>query len=211
MLLLDVETLEATKRFEIPESSNSTPAVYGESILIVNRKGEMLRIDPESEEIGSSIETAAMQPVSSAPTVVGDKAVFAGRGGTVVFADLKKNEVIWENKIDVSKGVGIFHDIPVGDAGVYPYTGNEFYALSIKGGEDIFKPVESSSLPLYHEGNLYFGDRRNRLVVMDAVTGKIVKSWKLDSKITIRPAIYEDDVIVGTESGTIYRIDIRYM
>jgi len=211
IIMLNVETLEATKRFEIPEYSNSTPAVYGDSILIVNRKGEMLRIDPEAQGIESSIVSGAMQPVSSAPTVVGDRAVFAGRGGMVVFADLKKNEVIWENRIDVSKGVGIFHDIPFGEEGVYPYTGNEFYALSIKGGKEIFEPVEAASLPLYHDGNLYFGDRRNRLVVMNAVTGKIVKSWELDSMITIRPAIYQDDIIVGTESGAIYRIDLRYM
>jgi outer membrane protein assembly factor BamB len=129
----------------------------------------------------------------------------------VVLADLKKNEVIWENKIDVSKGVGIFHDIPVGEEGVYPYTGNEFYALSIKKGKEIFKPVLSTGVPLYHEGKLYFGDRRNRLVVMDAVTGKVVKSWELDSKITIQPAIYENDIIVGTESGAIYRINLRYI
>ena len=152
-----------------------------------------------------------LQPVSSAPTVVGDKAVFAGRGGTVVYADLKKNEVIWENKIDVSKGVGIFQDIAVGEEGVYPYTGNEFYALSLKGGKEIFKSVESVSQPLYYEGKLYFGDSRNRLVVMDAVTGKVVKSWGLDSKITIQPAIFEDDVVVGTESGAIYRINLKYM
>ena len=211
VIVLDVETLEERKRIEIPEYSNSTPAVYGESILIVNRKGEMLRIDPEGEGIESRIGSAAVQPVSSAPTVVGDNAVFAGRGGTVVFADLKKNEVIWENKIDVSKGVGIFQDIPVGDSGVYPYTGNEFYALSIEGGKEIFKPVLSTGVPLYHEGKLYFGDRRNRLVVMDAVSGKIVKSWPLDSKITIQPAIYESDVIVGTESGVIYRINLKYI
>jgi outer membrane protein assembly factor BamB len=211
VIVLDMETLEETKRIEIPEYSNSTPAVYGESILIVNRKGEMLRIDPEGEGIESSIESTAMQPVSGAPTVVGDRAVFAGRGGMVVLADLKKNEVIWENKIDVSKGVGIFHDIPLGEEGVYPYTGNEFYALSIEGGKEIFKPVLSTGVPLYHEGKLYFGDRRNRLVVMDAVTGKVVKSWELDSKITSRPAIYENDIIVGTESGAIYRVDLRFM
>ena len=152
-----------------------------------------------------------LQPVSSAPTVVGDMAVFAGRGGTVVYADLKKNEVVWENRIDVSKGVGIFQDIPVGEEGVYPYTGNEFYALSLKGGKEIFKPVESVSQPLYHDGKLYFGDRSNRLVVMDAVSGKVLKSWGLDSKITIQPAIFEDDVVVGTESGAIYRIDLKYM
>jgi outer membrane protein assembly factor BamB len=211
VIVLDMETLEETKRIEIPEYSNSTPAVYGESILIVNRKGEMLKIDPDGEGIESSIESTAVQPVSGAPTVVGDRAVFAGRGGTVVLADLKKNEVIWENKIDVSKGVGIFHDIPVGEEGVYPYTGNEFYALSIKKGKEIFKPVLSTGVPLYHEGKLYFGDRRNRLVVMDAVTGKVVKSWELDSKITIQPAIYENDIIVGTESGAIYRINLRYI
>jgi outer membrane protein assembly factor BamB len=211
VIVLDMETLEETKRIEIPEYSNSTPAVYGESILIVNRKGEMLKIDPDGEGIESSIESTAMQPVSGAPTVVGDRAVFAGRGGMVVLADLKKNEVIWENKIDVSKGVGIFHDIPLGEEGVYPYTGNEFYALSIEGGKEIFKPVLSTGVPLYHEGKLYFGDRRNRLVVMDAVTGKVVKSWELDSKITSRPAIYENDIIVGTESGAIYRVDLRFM
>jgi outer membrane protein assembly factor BamB len=211
MILLDADTLEARKRVEIPEYSNSTPAVYGGSILIVNRRGQMLRIGPEMEGVEVSIESGALQPVSSAPTVEGDNAVFAGRGGTVVYADLDKNEVIWENKIDVSKGVGIFQDIPVGEEAVYPYTGNEFYALSREGGKEIFKPVISTSVPLYHDGKLYFGDRRNRLVVMDAVTGKVVKSWELDSRITIQPAIIDRDVVVGTESGAIYRINLKYM
>jgi outer membrane protein assembly factor BamB len=211
VLLLNIDSFEETGRITIPENSNSSPAVYNDRIVIVNRKGVLFTINPVTSDIESTIESDALQPVSSAPTIIKDSAVFAGRGGNVVFTDLMKNEIVWEKKIDVSKGVGIFQDVSLGERAVYPFTGREFYALSIKDGKDLFKPVLSTSPPMYHEGKLYFGDYRNRLVVMNASTGRILKSWKLDSKITIQPAVYGNDIMVGTESGIIYRINVKYM
>ncbi len=211
VLLLNIDSFEETGRITIPENSNSSPAVYNDRIVIVNRKGVLFTINPVTSDIESTIESDALQPVSGAPTIVKDSAVFAGRGGNVVFTDLMKNEIVWEKKIDVSKGVGIFQDVSLGERAVYPFTGREFYALSITDGKDLFKPVLSTSPPMYHEGKLYFGDYRNRLVVMNASTGRILKSWKLDSKITIQPAVYGNDIMVGTESGIIYRINVKYM
>jgi outer membrane protein assembly factor BamB len=211
LLLLEPSSLRETYRIALPESTNSSPAVYQDSILIVDQRGELLRINPQTGEITLRIQSNALQPVGIAPSIVGDGAIFAGRDGTTVHIDLKKNEKKWEKKLDLGGGNGIFQDIGASEKGVYPFTGTQFYALDRESGKTLFNPVHSTCPPLYHDGKLYFGDQQKRFLILDALSGKILKTYPLESAINLEPAVFEGDIVVATQSGTIYRLRPPYM
>jgi len=211
LLFLEPRTFNETSRIELSESSNSAPAVYNNNIIMVNQRGVLCKINPESGLIENRIESDALQPVGIAPVIRNDLAVFAGRDGTIVLTDLMKDENIWEKKIDIGKGTGIFQDVNIGDKAVYPYTGKQFYALSSENGEELYRPVSSTCPPMYYKGKLYFGDSRGQFILMNAETGKILKKYPLDSPITLQPAVYNGDIVVATKSGTIYRLIPKYM
>jgi len=211
LLLLELSNLQETYRIALPENANSSPAVYKDSILIVDQKGGLLRINPLTGEITQRIQSNALQPVSIAPSIVGDGAVFAGRDGTTVYVDLASNEKKWEKKLDLGGGSGIFQDIGASEKAVYPFTGTQFYALDRESGKTLFNPVRSTCPPLYYDGKLYFGDQQRRLLILDALSGKTLKTYPLESAINLEPAIFEGDVVVATQSGTIYRLRPLYM
>jgi outer membrane protein assembly factor BamB len=149
--------------------------------------------------------------VSIAPVLDGDRALFAGRQGIIVSADLSQNRILWERSLDIGTGKGIFQDIAVGKEGVFPFTGDAFHALSADNGAVLYSSVKATCAPTYHEGKLYFGDPGRRFVCMDAATGKIQKTYTLDSVINLQPAVYDESVFVATSSGTIYRLEPGYM
>jgi outer membrane protein assembly factor BamB len=146
--------------------------------------------------------------VGSAPSISGDVAVFGDNMGTVVLADLSEQEVKWEKRIGTSQSGAVYQDIAVGEVGVYPFTGEGFFALSLQNGEELFRSVRSTCNPLYRDGVLYFGDSGSYLVMMDATTGRVLKRYGLDSPVTITPAFYKNRVLVATRSGTVYLLDI---
>ncbi len=204
LLFLDKANLNEIKRIEIPGNSNSSPAVYDNRIILVNQNGILFMIDPETDSIESRIKTEVLQPVGIAPTVRNNLAVFAGSKGTVFLTDLKKREIIWQKKVEGGKIRGVFQDIAMGKNGVYPYNRETFLALSIENGKELFNPVYSTSAPLYSNERLYYGNAKAMFLVMNASTGKIIKSYKLDSAITLEPAVYGNNIVVATKSGTLY-------
>jgi hypothetical protein len=126
-----------------------------------------------------------------------------------VFSDLAEPRVVWESRIGTEKSSAVFQEIAFGDAGVYPFTGDRIYALSRENGEELFRSVRSSCNPLHRDSVLYYGDRDSSLVIMDALSGDILKKYRLDSPITVTPAFYEDHILVATRSGSVYLIDIE--
>jgi len=211
ILFLDPKNLVQKAKIALPEVSNCTPAVHEGEIIMVDQKGTLMKIEPESGKVQTQVKTSALQPVSIAPVVHGERATFAGRQGIIVSADLAQNRVLWERSIDIGTGRGIFQDITVGKEGVFPFTGNAFHALSSEDGAVLYGPVEATCAPAYREGKLFFGDPEGRFVCMDAASGKIQKTYTLDNVITLQPAVYGDSVFVATSSGTIYRLEPDYM
>jgi outer membrane protein assembly factor BamB len=211
IMFLDPESLAQKAKIALPEVSNSTPAVHGGKIFMVDQKGTLMKIEPVSGKVETTLNTSALQPVSTAPVVDGEKALFAGRQGIIVSADLLQNRIQWEHTVDIGSGKGIFQDIAVGREGLFPFTGDAFHALSAENGAVFYSPVKATCAPAYHEGKLYFGDPGKHFVCMDAATGKIQKTYMLDSVINIQPAVYGESVFVATSEGTIYRLEPGYM
>jgi outer membrane protein assembly factor BamB len=202
LLLLDSRSLNESKRIPVPGNSNSSPAAWNGKILIADRDGTLLIIDPDTGKVTNQIETNAVQPVSHAPSIMGNLCCFAGRKGTVVLIDLQKGKVSWESKVDG----GVFQDIAIGEKGCYPFTGKTFFSLSVKNGRALFTPVSSSCPPLYHRGRLFFGTEDGQFVVMDASTGRTLTQCTLDGPITARPVSIEGEIVAATRPGTLYRL-----
>jgi len=211
IVFLDPENFAQKAKIALPEVSNCTPAVHGGKIFMVDQKGTLIKIEPVSGKVETTLNTSALQPVSTAPVVDGEKALFAGRQGIIVSADLLQNRILWERTVDIGSGKGIFQDIAVGREGLFTFTGDAFHALSAENGAVLYSPVKATCAPAYHEGKLYFGDPGKRFVCMDAATGKIQKTYMLDSVINIQPAVYGESVFVATSEGTIYRLEPGYM
>jgi outer membrane protein assembly factor BamB len=208
LLLLDGEDLRQRRSIAIEGPGLGSPAPYGDRLVTVNERGELLVLDPDTGDIEYSLATGAFQMVGSAPSISGDMVAFGDNMGNIVVADLAEGAAMWEKRIGSAESSAVFQNITIGDSGVYPFTGEVFYALSLEKGDELFRAVPSSCNPLYREGVLYFGGFRSSLVLMNAATGKVLKRYELDSPVTITPAFYENRVLVATRSGTVYMLDI---
>jgi outer membrane protein assembly factor BamB len=209
LLLFDTETLASTRSIDIPGMGLGSPAPYGDRLVTINETGELLIIDSTTGDVVQSLVTGAFQTVGAAPSIQGDRGVFGDNRGTIVFSDLTGPEVLWERRIGTEESSAVFQDIAFGDQAVYPFTGDRFYALSQEEGQELFRSVRASCNPLYRDNVLYYGDRESSLVMMDALNGSILKKYRLDSPITVTPAFYDEHVIVATQSGSVYLIDIE--
>jgi outer membrane protein assembly factor BamB/ferric-dicitrate binding protein FerR (iron transport regulator) len=207
IVMLNGSTFRETASIPVPGSSFCTPAVYGGTIVTVNELGELLRIDPETGDVKTKIQTDAYQPASLAPTIVGDVAVFADTKGTVVASDLAGGAVIWQRSLAGGEK-GVFTDIETENGRLYVYTGEEFYTISLEDGKDLLGAVASSCLPLISEDRIYFGDNEGRLIVADALSGKVMKSYRFGSPISAQPLLFEGSVLVGTRDGTISMLNL---
>jgi len=211
LLLLDRETLSQKRSIPVADSGLGSPSLYGDRLVTVNEQGELLVLDPADGSVEYRIETGAFQMVGSAPSVVGNKVVFGDNAGTVVLADLEERQLVWEKRIGTDRSKALYQDIEVGEEAVYPFTGESFYVLSLAEGKELFRSVRATSNPLYHEGVLYFGDPDSSLVVMDASTGRVLKRYSLDSPITLMPAMYGNNLVLATRSGTVYMIEAEHL
>jgi hypothetical protein len=211
LVFLDVDSLRQSRSIPVKESGLGSPTAYGDHLVVVDEHGDLLVIDPETGGVEFRLETAAFQMVGSSPSMIGERVVFGDNAGTVVLADLRSRKVLWEKQIGEGRSGAVFQDIVVGEKAVYPHTGEEFHALAIESGEELFGSVRSSCNPLYREGFLYFGDPDASLVMMDGVSGRVMKRYGLDSPVTVMPAFHGENLVVATRSGTVYMIEAEHM
>jgi outer membrane protein assembly factor BamB len=208
ILVLNKNTLEETGLIGLPGGSQCSPALYGEKIIIVDQKGVLLVIDPTTGTIENSVETDAFQPASIAPTVIGSKAVFADTKGSVAAVDLEKRVLLWQRSLG-SGLKGIFNDIEFDGGRLYVYNGEEFYTLSLEDGKDLYDPVRSSCLPFAGGDRLYYGDTDGRFMVIDALTGTVLRSTMVASPVTAQPYPTERGVLLGMASGAISMLKLE--
>jgi outer membrane protein assembly factor BamB len=211
LLLLDGTTLRQQKSIPIEESGLGSPSAYGDRLVTVNERGELLLLDPANGSVELRLETGAFQMVGSSPSVVGSRVVFGDNAGTVVAADVEQRQVLWEKRIGTGGAKALYQDMVVGGDAVYPFTGEALYAFSLDEGRELFESVHATCNPLFREGMLYFGDPDSSLVMMDGKTGRILKRYSLDSPITLMPAWHEGNLVVATRSGTVYMIEAEHL
>ncbi|MEW5817263.1 MAG: PEGA domain-containing protein, partial [Spirochaetota bacterium] len=201
--LIDLISGATNREIAVLKGSQMTPAVWRNKLVIVDQQGSLLIINPDGKgTVEAEITTSAVQPVALAVTVYDNKALFAGRKGTVVCIDLNRQTVLWEKKLPGSASV--FTDIECNSSVVFAYAKGTIYSLSMTSGQDMFDPISAVTSPPLLEGNkLYYGTS-GKLVVLNAGNGKPLSSVNTGkASITTKPAVITNKVIAGTDDGKI--------
>ena len=196
------------KEIPILAGSRMTPAVYNNMIFIMNQDGVFLKINPDSGEVISQISTTLDQPVALSVTFYNDLAFLAGRKGKVACLSLSAENLKWETQLTGGSQLIVYQDLVCSSSIVYIYTRGKIHALFISNGEYAFNPIENvSSPPLYNNGKIYYGVKGGALHIASGNSGIVQKSLILDEVISARPALYNDRILCGTETGAVFIIN----
>ncbi len=188
------------KAIPLPFASGMTPAFYNGKLLSVDVHGTFIVINPADGRILSSIPTGADQPIALSITINNGSAFFAGRKGTVVCIDLNSNRVLWEKQLPGDNQV--FTDIICSRTATHVFSKGKIFSLDLKTGKEIFNAVEDASAPAaVIKNNLVYGSNKGKIILADASNGVIVKELDIDGIISTRPAVLDDRIAAGTESG----------
>ncbi len=198
--IIDPAAGTTQREINIPRGSRMTPAFWNNRLIIADQQGSLLVINPESKQpVESEVSTAAVQPVALAPAIAGTRAVFSGRKGTVVSADLSTGNVLWERRL--SDNASVFTDIVQCGNGLYVFSKGTIYGLSLENGNDLFPPITgATSMPFCSGNSLYFGTA-GALAVRNALTGRAVTTVPVQGTITTQPLAVGSKIVAGTDTG----------
>lgn len=130
---------------------------------------------------------------SSQPAVVGDTLYVGGRDGYFYALDAKTGTQRW--RFDTSSVTGAPHPVAgvQSGAGAIPYFGNNSASALLRDG------------PAVANGTVYFGDSKANIYALDASSGALRWSTKvdpfMDAIITSSPVLDGDRLFVGVSSG----------
>ena len=127
----------------------------------------------------------------------------------IVCVNLESFRVIWEKQLKSGQDLSVYNDLLCSQEGVFVYTREGFlFGLNRRNGDLLFNPIENvSAPPCYHDGNLYFGFKDGTFVNVRANSGNILGSLDLGEKVTTRPVINNNNIILGTAGGNIMLIN----
>jgi outer membrane protein assembly factor BamB len=181
-----------------------TPAISDGRVLVVSQTGVFMAMDPGTGQVLFQVPTGASQPVASSVTVSGARAYFADRKGLLVCVDMDARKVQWKAALKGPGATGVFQDLERSADGIFAFAGNSLFAISAADGTELFPRIDAvSTPPLYRDGRLYFGTQAGALTVVDAGTGKTVKSLDLKAVANTRPQADGPRLLVGTTTGQI--------
>lgn len=191
----------------VGSGSSMSASLWSGKVVIADKKGSLLIIDPADGSVLSSIPTSAVQAVAQSPSIFSDKAVFCSRKGVVAAVDLNKGTVLWEREL----GRAVFADIITTDEGCYVYTSKkEVFALSWATGEDLFAPLKNiTSVPGYDRAQLVFTDKDGLLKLINASSGSVIRQMELDDSFTARPIVRDGIIVAVGSRGQFYRINVE--
>jgi len=180
---------KSADRINIPGGSRMTPVIWDNQIIIADQRGSLLFIDPVSKTIISQVPTASIQPIGQAPVVSGDIAVFSGRRGGVSAINLRRRELIWEQRLSEEQSVAVHTDVLIGNGIVYIYGSNKLYSLSLRTGRRLFPPISSvSAAPQIINGVLYLCRDDGRITMHNPEDGSLIGAFSLGETSRVRPA-----------------------
>jgi len=196
-------------RINIPGGSRMTPAIWNNRIIIADQRGALLYIDPASKSIINQVPTASTQPIGQAPVIRGDTAVFSGRRGEVSAVNLRRGELIWQQRLREDKSVSVHTDVLIGNGVVYVYGGNTLYSLSLSNGQRQFPPIDSvSAAPQIINGVLYLCRDNGRITMHNPVNGTLIGAFRLGETSRVRPAGLGDYIIAAGDNN-VFVLDPR--
>jgi len=193
----------------LPEGTDMTPSIVDGKIAVVSKTGTFSIINPDNGTVESNLSTGAVQPVASSVAVKNGIGFFADRKGTVFAVNLAKNEIVWQSKLDESKNIEVFADPVVTASGVYVYSKNVLYGLSLTTGKKLFEPVTNAvSQVCVVDKNLWCGAAGNVVMIISPKDGSTVKKIPVAAAVSGTPVLALSRVLVPLANGQVYSIDI---
>ena len=204
--IMNRQTGEFEKELPCPGGSRMTPILYKNRILIINQQGILLKINPESGIIEKEIPTHAGKSIALPVTIKNNFIYFADSSGHLVCIDMEVEQVLWEKEISGEKTT-VYHRLEYGEKSINVFARGILYSMVLETGVEHFSPIEDVSCPpLYKDGMLIFGTTDGFLMFINEEDGKEIARINVEQKITTRPVLANNDLLIGTETGNVFVI-----
>ena len=152
---------------------------------------------------------AAEQGIWGSPVSDGTNIYFGALDRTVYAVNAKNGEQVWAHKVDGAVlGTPVLGDNHVLYVSSY---GGTVYGLNTSDGAMVFSTAASSWLwsgPTLDNSTLYFGDGAGKLYAQPINGTGTAWQQKLNGSITASPLVEAGNVIIGTDSGNVYFVDM---
>lgn len=200
--VLDAASGRQLRTIAIPDGSDMTPRLMESDILIVDRKGRIMRIGPGGESAWT-IQSKAIQPVALSVSLGAGRAFFADRKGLVSAFDSTTGALIWAKPAD-DGGKAIFDDLVVAGDAVWTYSKGTVSALSAATGARLIPPIAGATAPPFQAaGYVWIPMKEGGLVARDPATGEARGALPAEGQITSRPTYAKGLFICPLSSGEV--------
>ena len=116
--------------------------------------------------------------------------------------------MLWESSLPPEGEVPVFDSPVVGGGGLYIYSEGTLFALSTRSGKALFSPLTGlTAPPLLREGSLHFGTEDGRLVTVDGLSGRTLRTIRIPDRVSAGPAFVDGRFYAGTEGGRLIVIN----
>jgi len=163
---------------------------------------------------GGLVTQIESDSVYSAPLVLdkGNTVVFATESGNIVSYDIEKKSQNW------SKGYNERFLYPlVGDKEIIAVSRADGKVLAVKPADgsllwtEVFTEMQKTRInPGFVKGKLILANNETKsvVIVLDAMTGKIVSKTSFDNETITPPFILDKFIYIGTESGKVFSYNV---
>jgi outer membrane protein assembly factor BamB len=189
---------------KIAQGMAMTPLKVGNTLVTVNRKGQILILD-ENGEYNDIIPTTVLSDGNVFAVNMGDSIYFVDDRGNAVCLNGSTGKIVWESDALAStedRSAPRYFFLEPGSNGLYLYDGERVALLSKAGGNLHFVTDGGvSAPPLVKGGNLYLSSGKGELQVLDGVTGKKRSSVPIGAPGTSKPVAVGNFLLLGLENG----------
>jgi len=181
--------------------ADMSPAFASGMIHIVSKSGVWYMINADTLKIEKSLDTGAIQPVASAPSIAGNTVVFVNRKGTVTAINSDTGTLLWQEKLEATKSIDVFTDPLIASGGVFIYAKGTLYALELTSGKPRFDPISGATSPAcVADGVIWYGEGTS-LVALKPVDGSVVKKIPVSGQVSGTPVLSGHTLLAPLASG----------
>ncbi|MCX7656167.1 MAG: PQQ-binding-like beta-propeller repeat protein [Treponemataceae bacterium] len=203
--ILRAENAQLVREIPIDGGVVAAPVLMNRFLAILSGKGKLLFLETRQGTVVQEIPLAYSSLEFWMPRFKNGSLYLVSKQGELSAVDEDSRAVRWNTSI---------RKIVLGD----PEVDEQYLYLWVEGKEILRVRQQDGSVggdpiglvdtpPLLSRGRLYFGRGQN-LVVMEGVTGKLIRTLSLPEPITTRPLFIDGRLFVGTRGGKLLKLDI---
>ncbi len=192
----------------------ASPLIVGNTVYAPNNDGTLYVVDLTNSTLLWSLVIGGSGHLWSAPVSDGKMLYLSSLDHFVYAVDLQSHKVAW--KADLGGSVSGSPALSADGKSLFVASfASKVFALDAVNGNILWETVTKGwvwSSPTVSGGSVYAADLAGQLYALDAATGKIiwsVKPYTGDANLAIAgsPFVSGDQIIVTTESGSVYAVD----